>query len=133
MRQYYTPLLLSGAMFAIAGSASADPSFECSIKTSSQIETSKCVSQVEATVEKVLAATLGFAQASAKELDDVTGRNLSGKALTTSQTAWAAYRDAHCAFVGTTFGGGSGTSIAISSCRIDLARDRISQLMDYVQ
>ncbi len=67
----------------------------------------------------------------AKALDAETGRPGTVAALEAGQKAWAAYRDDHCAYVGATFGGGSGTGIAIRSCRIDLGRARTDQLMRF--
>ena len=114
---------------AFAGSSAADPSFECSIVSGSQVETGNCLAEVEDRVNKVLEATLTIARSSATELDTVTGREVAEPALAASQEAWEVYRDAQCAFVGATFGGGSGTGIAIRSCRIELTRDRISALL----
>lgn len=122
-------VLPSVALASLASAVFADPGFECSVSTSSQIETRDCVAQTEDRVEKVLQAALGFARDAAAELDTATGRSDAVPALDTSQSAWADYRDRHCAYVGATFGGGSGTGIAISACRIDLARERIGQLM----
>ena len=63
----------------------------------------------------------------------MTERETSVPALTAGQASWEAYRTAQCEFVGTTYGGGSGTGIAIRSCRIALARARADDLMRYVQ
>ncbi|SLN75861.1 lysozyme inhibitor LprI family protein [Roseisalinus antarcticus] len=109
----------------------ASPSDECS--GSSQVEIANCVSDTLAAVDATVEMFLGFAHASATELDDVTGRAVSAAALDAGQAAWSAYRDAHCEFVGTTFGGGSGTGIAINDCRIELGRARAASLRMYVQ
>ena len=111
----------------------ADPSFECSVNLSSQVEIAECVAETEAAVDKTVDIALGFAMGSVKELDDVTGRQVAAPALEASQTAWSVYRDAHCEYVGSTFGGGSGTGIAIRSCRVELGRARVSELMSRVQ
>ncbi len=113
--------------------AFADPSFECSLDSSSQVETAECVAKVETTVDKTLDIALGFAMNAAKELDDTTGRAVAVPALEKGQAAWSAYRDAHCDYVGATFGGGSGTGIGIRSCRIDLGRDRVDVLLEYAK
>lgn len=113
--------------------AAADPSLECSLSAGSQVEIGNCVAAVEKSVDQVMAQALGYAQASAADLDSITARAVSVPALEAGQAAWSAYRDAHCDFVGSTFGGGSGTGIAITSCRIELGRDRIDELMAYVQ
>ena len=113
--------------------AAADPSLECSLSNGSQIEIGACVADAEATVEKTLALALGFATDSAKSLDEATGRPMATPALEAGQAAWTAYRDAHCDFVGSTFGGGSGTGIAIQSCRVELGRARIAELLSYAR
>ncbi len=122
-------LILLASPFA----ALADPSFECSVDLSSQVEIAECVAETEAAVDKTIDIALGFAMGSVKELDDVTGRQVAAPALEASQTAWSVYRDAHCEYVGSTFGGGSGTGIAIRSCRVELGRARVSELMSRVQ
>lgn len=111
----------------------ADPSLECSINNSSQVEIGNCLTTTEAEVDGAVNLALKFANDSAVDLDKVTERDVSVKALEQSQTDWNAYRDTHCAFVGTTFGGGSGTGIAIQSCRIELGRLRTTELMKFTQ
>jgi uncharacterized protein YecT (DUF1311 family) len=113
--------------------SAADPSFECSMKASSQLETANCLQAVEETVEMTLEATLKLAAASARDLDGITGRALAVPALERSQKSWAQYREEQCNFVGTMFGGGSGTGIAIRSCRIELGRARVKQLFDEIR
>lgn len=108
--------------------AQANPSLECS-EAGSQIEIRECVAGFEDAVNVALTAALGFAMDAAKELDDVTGRPVTVPALEASQTAWEQFRDAHCDYVGSTFGGGSGTGIAITSCRIVQGRLRVAALL----
>ncbi|MCX7302140.1 MAG: DUF1311 domain-containing protein [Rhodobacterales bacterium] len=115
------------------GLAVADPSMECSTTEGSQVEIGTCVSDIETRVNATLDVVLGFAMTSAADLDGITERTEATPALKASQAAWLAYRDAQCEYVGSTFGGGSGTGIAITSCRIELTRDRVEELMDYVQ
>jgi uncharacterized protein YecT (DUF1311 family) len=127
LRFVILPLVLLGS------AAAADPSLECSLSAGSQVEIGTCVTAMEKTVDQVMAQVLGYAEASAADMDSITGRAVSVPALAAAQAAWLAYRDAQCEFVGSTFGGGSGTGIAITSCRIELGRDRIEELMAYVQ
>lgn len=115
--------------FSLAGSALADPATECG--GSSQVEIGACVAETLERVDASVEIYLGFATRSAEELDEVTGRTVAVTALDAAQAAWSAYRDAHCGYVGATFGGGSGTGIGIDSCRIELGRDRARQLMRY--
>ena len=113
--------------------ASADPAMECSTNGGSQVEIGQCVAEVENTVDLALEIALEFAMDAAKELDDVTGREVAAPALEVGQSAWSEYRDKHCEYVGATFGGGSGTGVAIRSCRIALGRARTDELMQYAR
>jgi uncharacterized protein YecT (DUF1311 family) len=122
-------ILLSAVPFAVA----ADPSLECGVGLGSQVEIADCVAEAEAVVDNVIKITLGFAMDAARELDEITGREVAGPALEQGQSAWSTFRDAHCEYVGSTFGGGSGTGIAIRSCRVELGRDRVTELMKLAQ
>lgn len=115
------------------GLVSADVSLECNEGTSSQVEIADCMAATEARVDAALETALSFASASATDLDEVTGREVALPALEAAQAAWVAYRDTQCEFVGATFGGGSGTGIAIRGCRIELGRARVTELLAYVQ
>jgi uncharacterized protein YecT (DUF1311 family) len=111
----------------------ADPALECNTGASSQVEIGECVAETEARVDAAVEAAYGFAMTSATDLDEVTGREVAVPALEAAQAAWTAYRDAQCEFAGATFGGGSGTGIAIRSCRVDLGRARVTELFRYLQ
>jgi uncharacterized protein YecT (DUF1311 family) len=113
--------------------AAADPALECNTGASSQVEIGECVAETEARVDAAVEAAYGFAMTSATDLDEVTGREVAVPALEAAQAAWTAYRDAQCEFAGATFGGGSGTGIAIRSCRVDLGRARVEELFRYLQ
>ncbi|WP_170765999.1 lysozyme inhibitor LprI family protein [Ruegeria lacuscaerulensis] len=114
----------------VSSPALADPTLECS-DAGSQVEIGSCVGAMEERVNQALEASYGFAMQAAKELDDVTGRVVAQPALEASQIAWVSYRDAQCEAVGASFGGGSGTGIAITSCRVDLGRVRVDQLLRF--
>jgi uncharacterized protein YecT (DUF1311 family) len=120
-------------ILASTGIAVADPQSECSVNASNQIEIGNCLTLSERIADATVATAFDFALQSAQELDEITQRQSSVPALEASQTGWLAYRDQHCDFVGTTFGGGSGTGIAIKSCRISLTRARADDLMTYTQ
>lgn len=109
----------------------ADPTLECGIDLGSQVEIGDCLAATEARVDETVAQALGFAMEAAKALDADTGRPGAAPGLEAGQAAWSAFRDAHCAFVGATFGGGSGTGAAIRACRIDLGRERVGTLMGF--
>lgn len=128
MRNLNAALLLLPSLASIA---MADPATECS--GSSQVEMAACVTDTLKRVDAAVEVYFGYAMTSAKELDDITGRVVATSALEAAQTAWSAYRDTHCEYVGATFGGGSGTGIGIVSCKIELGRDRAKQLMGYAQ
>ncbi|WP_460273839.1 lysozyme inhibitor LprI family protein [Celeribacter sp. ULVN23_4] len=117
---------------ALPVAAIADPSLECA-HFSSQVEIGNCVAEAEANATRAMELTLGFAKGSAEELDGITGRAVALPALEASQTAWEAYRDTQCDFVGAGFGGGSGTGIAITSCRVELTRARTKELNDQLR
>ena len=123
----------SGLLFALCVPSAlfADPATECG--GSSQVEIGACVAETLQRVDATVDIYLGFAMRSAEELDRITGRAVTVPALEASQAAWSAYREAHCDYVGATFGGGSGTGIGVDSCKIEFGRDRAEELMRYVQ
>ncbi|MCH8167628.1 MAG: DUF1311 domain-containing protein [Proteobacteria bacterium] len=104
---------------------------ECANQSGNQVEIGACLADIEKNVDAALEVALGFAMESAKELDTVTERKVVVAALEAGQAAWSAYRDRHCEYAGSTFGGGSGTGIAIRGCRIELARARTGALMKF--
>lgn len=112
--------------------SAADPSLECS-NAGSQVEIGACVKGAADRVDAALVFAQEIAMASAQELDEVTGRAAAVPALNTSQETWVAYREAQCNAVGASFGGGSGTGIAIQSCMIELGRARVKELMGMAQ
>jgi len=115
----------------VAAEAQADPVMECGNQFGSQVEIGDCLVDIGKNVDASMGVALGFAMASAKELDEVTEREVAVPALEAGQAAWSAYRDQHCEYVGSTFGGGSGTGMAIRGCRIELARARTDVLMKF--
>ncbi len=123
MRPFLFLLLVSSPVLA-------DPALECS-DAGSQVEIGSCVGDMEKRVDLALEESFGFALQSAKNLDDLTGRPVAQPALQASQNAWALYRDTQCEAVGASFGGGSGTGIAITSCRVDLGRARVDELLRF--
>ncbi len=118
-------------LFFLPYVVAADPTTECG--GSSQVEIGACVAETLTRVNATIDIYLGFALSAAEELDAETGRAVAVPALETGQAAWSAYREAHCEFVGATFGGGSGTGIGIDSCRVELGRERAAMLMRYSQ
>ncbi len=119
------------ALFLGSAAAWAGPDLEC--PGASQVEIGNCVADALERVDGALEASLSFAITSAKDLDQITERESAVPALEAAQAAWSAYRDAHCDFVGATFGGGSGTGIGIDACRIKLGRARVTELLNYAR
>ncbi|UWQ79411.1 DUF1311 domain-containing protein [Leisingera sp. S132] len=119
-------------LFLAATPGFADPALECG-DAGSQVEIGACVAEDEERVEAALATALRFAQEAAEKLDSITERVVAVPALEAGQKAWEAYREEHCAFVGATYGGGSGTGIAIRSCWTSLGRARVDELMRYTR
>jgi uncharacterized protein YecT (DUF1311 family) len=117
--------------FCVPSAAFSDPATECG--GSSQVEIGACVAETLERVDLTVEIYLGFAMRAAEALDEITGRSSAVPALDAGQAAWSAYRDAHCDYVGATFGGGSGTAIGVDSCKIKLGRDRAEDLMRYAQ
>ncbi|WP_170383836.1 lysozyme inhibitor LprI family protein [Ruegeria atlantica] len=110
--------------------ALADPSLECS-DASSQVEIGECVGEMENRVNQAVEASFRIAQQAATELDEVTGRVVAQPALEAAQKVWVIYRDTQCEAVGASYGGGSGTGIAITSCRVELGRARVEELLAF--
>lgn len=127
-------LLAAALVLAVLPAPSlADAALECSLSNESQVDIGNCVAAAEGSVNAALDAALDMAREAAGDLDAASGRAASVPALKAAQAAWAAYRDAQCDFIGTTYGGGSGTGIAIHSCRVELGRARIAELMAEVR
>ena len=126
-------LFLSAAVLFVASTfAYGDPSLECS-ENSNQVEIGNCVAEALSKVDQAIEIALGIARTSAKELDQVTDRKVAEPALEASQAAWASFRNQQCEYIGATYGGGSGTGIAIDSCRIELGRERVDELLSSAQ
>ncbi|MFV1528862.1 MULTISPECIES: lysozyme inhibitor LprI family protein [unclassified Phaeobacter] len=110
----------------------ADPAMECSGAVS-QVDLRSCLEADENRANMALSQAFDYARNTMAELDDTTGRPAAIPALEAGQASWETFRGDHCAFVGETFAGGSGTGIAVLSCRIGLTRDRVDALMDYAR
>jgi uncharacterized protein YecT (DUF1311 family) len=117
-----------GLGLLLAASAGADPSLECSFETSAQVEIADCLIETEERANLALEVVLGYVKDEAFDLDETTGRAVALPALEAAQAAWKDYREKACAYRGATFGGGSGTGIAIRSCKIEITRARTADL-----
>lgn len=119
------------ALFAALGlavAAQADPSLECSVSNNSQVEIAACLGAIEIDVNAALDIAFAAAMTAALDLDNASGRSVAVPALELAQKDWIAFRQSHCDHIGALFGGGSGTGIAIRSCRIEMTRQRTDAL-----
>jgi uncharacterized protein YecT (DUF1311 family) len=131
MRPSFAGLIGVALLASASAPANADSHTKCDTQSTSQVDLHGCLLKAEKEADAALKSALGNAMAAAKELDDVTApRRDVVQALTAGQDVWVQYRDKHCEYVGTTWGGGSGTGIAITRCRIDHARARSKELTD---
>jgi uncharacterized protein YecT (DUF1311 family) len=120
-------LFIAAATCLSASGVLSDPMMEC--PGGSQVEIGNCLAKTEELTDLSLQTALEISKNAATELDSVTGRSVALPAHESGQKAWVAYHDAHCEYIGATFGGGSGTGLAIRACRIELTRDRVDRLM----
>ena len=123
--------LCTGGLVALTTAALADPSLECSVTASSQVEIGNCLAVVEENLIPTLAIALDGARASAQELDDITERSVAVPALDASQAAWEAYKDAQCDYAGSLFGGGS--AVILNSQQADIGFKTGSQQVVFTQ
>lgn len=114
-------------LLPLAAQAETAPSPD-SCEQTTQVEIAACLVGVEARADALLGQAEARALDSARRLDAITERVEALPAYETALAAWHAWRDAQCAAVGASYGGGSGTGIAVHSCRIALARAQIGAL-----
>ncbi len=105
----------------------------CLGQAGNAIQTGDCLGQALSREESRMANAFARVQATAAAIDTGPVAVGSAQALFDAQTAWFSYRTAHCGFAGTTFGGGSGTSNAVSFCMVDLTRARTAELLTFAQ
>ncbi len=101
---------------------------DCWQQAENNFDRAQCYVLAEAAADDALAAALLRARASAGTLDQTLGRASALPALEAAQSAWLAYREAECSYVGATFGGGSGTAAGVLGCLIELTRARSAEL-----
>jgi uncharacterized protein YecT (DUF1311 family) len=120
---------LAPALTLLPLAALADPVLECNGGMASEDEIAACIAETEARVDTAVEAALGFALATASDIDEMSGTDAAA-ALDAAQAAWTAYRDAQCGFIGALFGGGLDDGLAEAACRIDLGRARSAALIE---
>jgi uncharacterized protein YecT (DUF1311 family) len=114
-------------MLAVSA-AYADPVAECQKITATQVETGQCLEDTLATVDAVLDSAFTSAQASADEIDTVTGRPGARQALERAQSAWFDFRNVNCLVPAAMAAGASGSGHFTLGCQIEMARARTEEL-----
>lgn len=109
--------------------AFANPALECG--AGSQEEIGTCVAEDEEGVEAALFNALEAAMVTAAERDNTKGGTEMEAALMASQTAWEAFRSAHCAFAGQAHAVREDAGIATRACWTTLGRARVEELVRF--
>lgn len=104
---------------------------ECSEKHGNQADVKACLSALLAQAEQDRRHAEIAALAAMKQLDRIQQRKKAVPAQEKEIKAYAAYRDAHCAWVAASYGSGAGAGIAEAACLIDLDRARAHALSIY--
>ncbi|KIC10499.1 hypothetical protein RA19_11885 [Leisingera sp. ANG-M1] len=115
------------AAMLLAPISLANPALECG--KGSQEEVGSCVADDEEGVETALLNALEAAMVAAAERDNTKGGTATEAALMESQTAWEAFRAAHCSFIGTSHPVQEEAGIATRACWTTLGRDRVGELV----
>ena len=118
----------SGTLLVGASAAFAGPVEECQKITATEIETGQCLQDTLNTVNAVLDSAFGNAQASADQLDAVTGRPVARQALERSQSAWSDFRTINCLVPAAMAAGASGSGNFTLACQIEMGRARTTEL-----
>ncbi|MEW2911896.1 lysozyme inhibitor LprI family protein [Leisingera sp. JC11] len=116
---------LAVVLFALP--AQANPALECG--EGSQEEVGSCVAEDEEGVEAALFNALEAAMVTAAERDNNRGGTETEAALMASQTAWEAFRAAHCSYIGAAHPVPEDAGIATRACWTTLGRERVDELV----
>lgn len=119
------------AVALLALPAHANPALECG--GGSQEEVGSCVADDEEGVEAALFNALEAAMVAAAERDNINGGTAVEAALMQSQTAWEAFRTAHCAFAGEAHDVREDAGIATRACWTTLGRARVAELVRFAR
>lgn len=119
------------AVALLALPAHANPALECG--DGSQEEVGSCVADDEEGVEAALFNALEAAMVAAAERDNINGGTAVEAALMQSQTAWEAFRVAHCAFAGEAHDVREDAGIATRACWTTLGRARVAELVRFAR
>lgn len=119
------------AVALLALPAHANPALECG--DGSQEEVGSCVADDEEGVEAALFNALEAAMVAAAERDNINGGTAVEAALMQSQTAWEAFRVAHCSFAGAAHPVREDAGIATRACWTTLGRARVAELVQFAR
>ena len=127
-------LLASICMLAPSASATAEEEWICD-KAMSNAETRQCADREfkkhDAELNRLYKKLLENA---ADQGDVQQGYGVPPlEALKQAQRAWVAFRDANCHWKSTSFYGGTGQSVIMSSCLAIATRDRVEELKGSMQ
>lgn len=102
---------------------------DCEDSTTNQVEMRACLKEASNYVERTLEVASAAAAVEMRELDTVTAAHIGAEqAFAKSRETYRAYRDAACDAVGASYAGGSGTGIAILSCRRQADWERANRI-----
>lgn len=132
MRFFWIGSGICGAVFLVAGAASAnDPSVDCK-NAVTQADMNMCAALDHEAADKELNAQYKKTRAAMVARDAQLDGDEKGaeKALLKSQRAWIDYRDGECEAEGFQARGGSLEPMLISGCMAKLTRQRTKELAD---
>lgn len=115
-------LLLAGAVVLLSGAASAQ---DCS-DPQTQLDMNMCANGSFQKADKELNDK--YQQILSRLADDADAAGL----FRTAQRAWVPFRDAECAFVASTYEGGSMQPMVLSGCLEEMTRKRIADFDGYL-
>ncbi|WP_164521459.1 lysozyme inhibitor LprI family protein [Iodobacter ciconiae] len=125
---------LTSILFAITAQAQPSPPAQVECDEANQILIKACLTKLAPQAIQDRKSAQTATRAMMKNLDRATGRPEAFAAFKQSTRTYEAYRQAHCAWIGKSFAGGSGAGIAELSCQIDLDHARANELSRfYVQ
>jgi uncharacterized protein YecT (DUF1311 family) len=124
-------LMASGPAVVVA----ATPEDKCADPQAQQ-EINYCAAQEFWKLNGELTKAYDEALAYAKKMDqsapppEAPDLKTETEALTTAETAWLQYRDAHCDGMGYLARGGTLEPLLVGNCKIELTKNRIKELKD---
>jgi uncharacterized protein YecT (DUF1311 family) len=121
-------LALACALFAINAQAQTSPPAQVECDAANQVLIKTCLAKLAPQAEQDRLNAEAATRAMMKNLDRATERAEALPAFKKDIQTYLAYRQAHCAWVGKSFAGGSGAGVAELSCQIDMDHTRAEEL-----